>query len=92
MWFADAGCLLLSDIPNDRVMRWIDGAGVSVYREPSGFSNGNTRDRRGRLVSCEHGSRRVTRTEHDGSITVLADSARADAALDIDSRRGHHIA
>lgn len=50
------------------------GGGVSVFRNPSNFSNGNTRDREGRLVTCEHGGRRVTRTEHDGSITVLADS------------------
>ena len=74
VWFADAGCLLFSDIPNNRIMRWIDGVGVSVYRQPSGFANGHTRDREGRLVSCEHGGRRVTRTEHDGTLTVLADS------------------
>lgn len=73
VWIGDAGCLLFSDIPNNRIMRWIDGIGVSVYREPSNFSNGHTRDRQGRLISCEHGSRRVTRTEHDGKITVLAD-------------------
>ncbi len=74
VWFADAGCLLFSDIPNNRIMRWIDGVGISVYREPSNFSNGHTRDHQGRLISCEHGARRVTRTEHDGRITVLADS------------------
>ncbi len=73
VWFGDAGCLLFSDIPNNRIMRWIDGAGTSVYREPSNFSNGHTRDHDGRLISCEHGSRRVTRTEHDGRITVLVD-------------------
>jgi gluconolactonase len=74
VWFGDAGCLLFSDIPNNRIMRWIDGVGVSVYREPSNFSNGHTRDHQGRLISCEHGTRRLTRTEHDGTITVLADA------------------
>ncbi len=73
VWMGDAGCLLFSDIPNDRIMRWIDGVGLSVYRQPSNYANGHTRDREGRLVSCEHGSRRVTRTEHDGRITVIAD-------------------
>ena len=73
VWFGDAGCLLFSDIPNNRIMRWTPGAGVSVYRQPSHYANGHTRDREGRLVSCEHGGRRVTRTEHDGSITVIAD-------------------
>ena len=73
VWFGDAGCLLFSDIPNDRIMRWTPGAGVSVYREPSHYANGHTRDREGRLVSCEHGGRRVTRTGHDGSVTVIAD-------------------
>ncbi|RCS22992.1 SMP-30/gluconolactonase/LRE family protein [Phyllobacterium salinisoli] len=74
VWFADAGCLLWSDIPNQRMLRWVPDGGVSTYRAPSNFTNGNTRDRQGRLVSCEHGTRRVTRTENDGSITVLADS------------------
>ncbi|WDZ82044.1 SMP-30/gluconolactonase/LRE family protein (plasmid) [Ensifer adhaerens] len=76
VWFGDAGCLLFSDIPNNRIHRWCPGAGVSVFREPSNFANGNTRDRQGRLVTCEHGTRRVTRTELDGSITVIADSYR----------------
>ena len=63
-----------SDIPNDRMLRWDETTGVTgVFRHPAGYSNGNTVDRQGRLVSCEHGNRRVTRTEHDGSITVLAD-------------------
>lgn len=74
VWFDDAQQLLWSDIPNQRVMRWVPDGGVSVYRYPSNFANGHTRDRQGRLVSCEHGTRRVTRTEVDGSITVLADS------------------
>ena len=73
VWFGDAGCLLFSDIPNNRIMRWTPGNGVTIYREPSNYSNGHTRDLQGRLLSCEHGTRRVTRTEHDGSITVLAD-------------------
>ena len=73
VWLGDAGCLLFSDIPNNRIMRWIDGVGTSVYREPSNFSNGHTRDLEGRLISCEHGARRVTRTEHDGQVTVLVD-------------------
>ena len=76
VWFGDAGCLLFSDIPNDRIMRWTPGAGVSVYREPSHYANGHTRDREGRLISCEHGGRRVTRTEPDGSVTVIADRYR----------------
>ncbi len=74
VWFGDQRCLLWSDIPNNRIMRWDDETGaVSVFRKPSNFANGNTRDRQGRLVSCEHGGRRVTRTEYDGSITVLMD-------------------
>jgi gluconolactonase len=76
VWFADLDCLLFSDIPNDRVMRWTPSAGVSVFRGPSGFENGHARDRAGRLVSCSHHGRRVTRTEYDGSITVLADTYR----------------
>ncbi|MGQ0566461.1 MAG: SMP-30/gluconolactonase/LRE family protein [Gemmobacter sp.] len=76
VWFADLNCLLFSDIPNQRMLRWSPDApdgGVSVFRSPSNFANGHTRDREGRLVSCEHGTRRVTRTEVDGSITVIAD-------------------
>jgi len=75
VWFGDARCFLWSDIPNNRIMRWDEVTGqVSAYREPSNFANGQTRDRVGRLITCEHGGRRVTRTEYDGSITVLADS------------------
>ena len=74
VWFGDAGCLLFSDIPNNRIMRWTPGEGMSIYREPSNFTNGHTRDLQGRLISCEHGGRRVTRTEHNGQITVIADS------------------
>jgi gluconolactonase len=68
-----ADCVIWSDIPNNRMLQWTEGAGTRVFRQPSNFANGNTRDREGRLVTCEHGTRRVTRTEHDGSITVLAD-------------------
>jgi gluconolactonase len=75
VWFGDHRCLLWSDLPNDRVMRWDEQTGaVTVFRAPSNFANGHTRDRQGRLVSCEHLTRRVTRTEHDGRITVLADN------------------
>lgn len=74
LYVADAGHVLISDIPNDRVVRWVEDGGLSVFRHPSQFVNGQTRDRAGRLVSCEHGTRRVTRTEVDGSVTVLADS------------------
>jgi gluconolactonase len=73
VWFGDAGCLLFSDIPNNRIMRWTPGIGISTFRQPSNYANGHTRDREGRLISCEHGARRVTRTEHDGSITIIAD-------------------
>ena len=74
VWFGDLRCLLFSDIPNNRMLRWDEETGdVSVFRRGP-FTNGNTRDRQGRLVSCEHGNRRVTRTELDGTITVIADS------------------
>ncbi len=74
VWFGDGHYLVWSDIPNNRMLRWTEETGaVSEFRKPSNFSNGNTRDRQGRLVSCEHFTRRVTRTEYDGTITVLAD-------------------
>jgi len=67
--------LLWSDIPNNRIMRLLEEDGhLSVFRSPSNYSNGNTLDREGRLITCEHDARRVTRTEHDGTITVLIDS------------------
>ncbi|WP_326818298.1 MULTISPECIES: SMP-30/gluconolactonase/LRE family protein [unclassified Streptomyces] len=66
--------LIWSDIPNDRILRWDEATGtVGVFRTPAGHSNGNTLDRQGRLVTCEQGNRRVTRTEADGTVTVLAD-------------------
>lgn len=74
VWFGDAGCLLFSDIPNNRILRWTPEVGITTYRAPSHYANGHTRDRQGRLISCEHGTRRVTRTEWDGRITVIADS------------------
>ena len=74
VWFSDHDALYFSDIPNQRVLRYLPADNsVSTYLAPSNFANGHTRDRQGRLVSCEHGPRRVTRTETDGSITVLAD-------------------
>jgi gluconolactonase len=73
VWFADHDCLLFSDLPNDRVMRWTESGGVSVFRQPSGFANGHARDMQGRLIECSHRHRRITRTEPDGSVTVLAD-------------------
>ena len=74
VWFGDGRYLLFSDIPNNRILKWEEETGdVSVFRKPSNNTNGNTRDLQGRLVSCEHDTRRVTRTEYDGSITVLMD-------------------
>jgi len=74
VWFGDGRYLLWSDIPNDRILRWDEETGVtSSFRKPSNFANGHTRDRQGRLIGCEHGGRRVTRTEYDGTITVLID-------------------
>jgi gluconolactonase len=72
VWFGDLRVLLWSDIPNNRILKWDEETGeVSVFRKPSHNANGNTRDRQGRLVTCEHGMRRVTRTEHDGTITIV---------------------
>jgi gluconolactonase len=74
VWFGDGRYLLWSDIPNNRIMRWDEETGaVTVFRKPSNFANGNTRDRQGRLLTCEHGTRRVSRTEYDGTITTVAD-------------------
>jgi gluconolactonase len=74
VYFRDGGYLLFSDIPNNRIMRWLEADGhLSVFRAPSNYTNGNTRDREGRLISCEHDARRVTRTELDGHVTVLLD-------------------
>jgi gluconolactonase len=74
VWLGDQRALVWSDIPNNRLLRWSETTGaVDEFRNPSNFANGNARDRQGRLISCEHLTRRVTRTEYDGSITVLAD-------------------
>jgi gluconolactonase len=74
VWFGDGRYVLWSDIPNNRIMKWEDETGaISVFRKPSNNANGNTRDRQGRLVTCEHDARRVTRTEFDGTITVIAE-------------------
>ncbi len=74
VWCGDARALLWSDIPNNRILRWDEESGaVSVFRKPSNYANGATRDRQGRLVHCEHGGRRIVRTEHDGRLTTLAD-------------------
>jgi gluconolactonase len=86
-WFGDGRCLLVSDIPNNRILRWDEGSGLtSVFRAPSNFANGLARDRQGRLLTCEHGTRRITRTEYDGAITVLAEAfegARLNSPNDI---------
>ncbi len=74
VWFGDGRFLLFSDIPNNRILRWDDCSGhLSEFRHPSNHANGLARDRQGRLLSCEHGTRRVTRTEYDGRISVLAE-------------------
>src|SRR4029453_13418020 len=73
VYFGDARCVLFSDIPNSRIMRWAEETGaVSVYRAQSNYANGNTRDRQGRLITCEHG-RRIVRTEYDGRMRALMD-------------------
>lgn len=73
VWVGDGRYVLWSDIPNNRILKWEESSGlVSTFRQPSNNANGNTRDRQGRLVTCEHDARQVTRTEYDGSITVLA--------------------
>ncbi len=74
VWFGDGRYLIWSDVPGDVMRRWDEETGsVSVFRQPSNHGNGNTRDRQGRLITCEHLTRRVTRTECDGSITVICD-------------------
>jgi gluconolactonase len=87
--------LVFSDIPNDRMLRWDELSGaVSVFRQPAGYTNGNTLDGQGRLISCEQGNRRVTRTEADGSLTVLAshlDGLRLNSPNDVVVRRDGSI-
>lgn len=95
VWFGDGRYLLWSDIPNNRIMKWEEETGaVSEFRKPSSFANGNTRDRLGRLVTCEHGGRRVTRTEYDGRITVLAErfeGKRLSSPNDVVVKSDHSI-
>lgn len=82
VWFGDGRFLLWSDIPNDRMLKWDETTGqVSVFRHTSHNANGNTRDRQGRLVTCEHRGRRVTRTEHDGVISVVMDQYGGSASI-----------
>jgi gluconolactonase len=73
VWMGDWTCLLFQDLPRNRTMRWIEGVGVSVYRAPSDYANGQARDREGRLVACSHRGRCLYRTERDGSVTRLVD-------------------
>ena len=75
VWFGDHNCLLFNDIPNNRTMRWSPEHGVSVFRELSDYANGQTRDRQGRLITCHHASRCLTRLEPDGTVTTLANQA-----------------
>jgi gluconolactonase len=75
VWFGDQRCLIWSDVPGNCMWRWDEETGqASVFRRPSGYANGNTRDRKGRLLTCEHGGRRVSRTEIDGRIRTLVNS------------------
>jgi gluconolactonase len=76
VWFADHDCLYVSDLPNDRILRWSEEGGVSIFRNPSGFANGHARDRQGRLIGCSHQHRCILRTELDGTPTVLASHYR----------------
>ena len=95
VWFGDGRYLLFSDIPNNRILRWDEASGqVTTFRSPSHHANGLARDRQGRLLACEHQSRRVTRTEPDGSLTVLADrfeGQRLNSPNDIVCRRDGSI-
>src|SRR6476659_11511448 len=74
LWWKEGGYLLFSDIHNNKRMKYLPGQGVSLFLEPTNRANGLTRDLQGRLIACEHDSRRVTRLELDGSTTVLANS------------------
>jgi gluconolactonase len=76
VWFGDHNCLLFNDIPNNRTLRWSEQHGVTVFRTPSDYGNGQTRDRQGRLICCHHSSRSLTRLEHDGTVTSLVSQAR----------------
>ncbi len=95
VWFGDGRFLLFSDIPNDRILRWDDASGaLAEFRKPSHHANGLARDSAGRLLACEHATRRVTRTGYDGRITVLADryrGKRLNSPNDIVCQRGGAI-
>jgi gluconolactonase len=79
VWFGDHQCLLFNDLPNNRTLRWSERHGVSVFRETSDYGNGQTRDHQGRLITCHHRSRCLTRGEHDGSTTTLVGQADGKA-------------
>jgi gluconolactonase len=86
VWMGDANCLLFQDLPRNRTMRWVEDGGISVYRAPSRYANGQTRDRQGRLISCSHLDRCLYRTELDGNMTKLVDrhsSKRLNAPNDV---------
>jgi gluconolactonase len=86
VWCADQQCLYVSDLPRDRILRWSEDGGVSVFRAPAGFPNGKCRDPQGRLVLCSHHNRWIERTEIDGEISVLAsthDGKRLNAPNDV---------
>ena len=76
VWMGDWNCLLFQDLPRNRTMRWSEAGGVSVFRDPSNYANGQARDLQGRLIACSHRGRCVTRTEHDGTVTILVDRHR----------------
>ena len=73
VWMGDWNCLLFEDLPRNRIMRWSEATGVSIYREPSNYTNGQTRDRQGRLISCSHRGRCLYLTQHDGRVETLVD-------------------
>jgi len=86
VWLGDADCLLFQDLPRNRTMRWSEDHGVSVYRAPSDYANGQTRDLQGRLIACSHHGRCLYRTEHDGRLTRLVahhDGKRLNAPNDV---------
>ena len=86
VWMGDADCLLFQDLPRNRTMRWAESTGISVYRAPSDYANGQTRDRQGRLIACSHHGRCLYRTEYDGTVTTLVShhaSKRLNAPNDV---------
>ena len=94
VWMGDADCLLFQDLPRNRTMRWSEATGLSVYRAPSDYANGQTRDRQGRLVACSHHGRCLYRTELDGHVTTLVsrhDGKRLNAPNDVICRSNGSI-